>query len=71
MLKRYKNYSKRVKTDHWSQASFVNALAPRTAARASFASDEGLWVLVRHGTLARKPRRPRKRPENICAKAHP
>ena len=45
MLKRYKNYSKRVKTDHWSQASSASALSPRTAARASFASDEGLWVL--------------------------
>ncbi len=45
MLKRYKNYSKRVKTDHWNQASSASVLSPRTAARASFASDEGLWVL--------------------------
>ena len=31
MLKRYKNYSKRIKTDHWSQVSSACELLPRTA----------------------------------------
>ena len=36
---------KRGKKGHWSQTSSVNVLSPRTAARATFASDERLWIL--------------------------
>ena len=51
MIKKYKNYSKGIKTGRWSEASFASVLSPRTVARATFASDERLWILrVRLGT---------------------
>ncbi len=36
---------KGVKGDHWSQADSANVLSPCTAAGATFAPDERLWIL--------------------------
>ena len=45
MLKRYKNYSKGINNGLLGPAGSASMLSLRTAARATFAPDEGLWIL--------------------------